>query len=116
MTVARRLFRYFALALASIQIVAFASAPAIEGALAVSKSEASVSADRGDSDRSAPRHDPSTCVVCQLLSVVASLPVPPTVAAPIGDTSAIERPAIDFPRQHILRRWALSRAPPALPA
>ena len=116
MTVARRLFRYFALALASVQIVAFASAPALEGALAGSQVESSVSADRGDPDQRAPRHDPSTCVVCQLLSVIPSVPVPPTVPAPIGETGAVERPTVDVPRQQVLRRGALSRAPPALPA
>jgi hypothetical protein len=117
MTAFRRLFRYFALALASIQVAAFAGSPALEAALVVvPQAETAVSADEGGSDRSIPRHDPGSCVVCQLISVVAALPVPPTVVAPVGEISPVERPRLDAPRQHSVLRDALSRAPPAFPA
>jgi hypothetical protein len=116
MTAFQRLFRYFALALAAIQIAAFAAAPALEAELVIPQANAAAAADQSTTDRGIPRHDPGTCVVCQIISVVAALPVPPTVPAPVSETRSVERPGPDRPSEHHARRDALSRAPPTLPA
>ena len=116
MTTFRRLFRYFALALAAIQVGAFAAAPVLEASLIIPQTTAVAAANEGDTDRGIPRHDPGSCVVCQLISVVATLPTSPATTCPVVEASSAECPPLDSPRQHQVRRDALSRAPPTLPA
>lgn len=116
MTLPSHLFRRFALALATAQLVAFAAAPVVEGTVAVAQMGVGLSVDGGTSDRSVPTHDPSTCVACQLLSSVAALPQPATILVPDGDASGRERLLVDVPRQVFARQGFLSRAPPTLPA
>jgi hypothetical protein len=116
MTAFRRVFRYFALALAAMQLAAFAGAPVLEASVAIPQATTVASADRGDTDRDIPRHDPGSCVVCQLISVVAALPASPAMPCPVVEASSAECPPLDAPRQHQVLRQALSRAPPTLPA
>ena len=116
MTVARRLFRYLALALATAQIVAFAGAPVLEGTLAAAHTRNAVTTDSDAPHGGIPAHDPSTCAVCQLISSVAPPPQPPTIVIPQDDASGRVVVAVDQPGEHFRRTGVLSRAPPALPA
>ena len=116
MTLTRRLCRYFVLALATARIVAFEGAPALEGARAIAHPDAGLTVDGNAPDRSAPFHDPSTCVICQLINSVAAPPRLPTILLPTDQASGRECVAIDVPRQHVRREGVLSRAPPTHPA
>lgn len=116
MTVTRRFFRYFALALAAIQLAAFAGAPVLEGTIEVAGTRNVVTADSNGPDRSVPAHDSSTCAVCQLISSVAPPPQPGTIPAPRDETTGRIVSAVDLPGQHFRRSGVLSRAPPTLPA
>ena len=116
MTVPRRCFRYLALALAAVQIVAFAGAPVLEGMLAVAEARSAVTVDGNSPERGIPPHDPSTCAICQLINSVAPPPPAPTIFAPRDDVSGRVVVAVDLPRQHFHTPGVLSRAPPTLPA
>ena len=117
MTLTRRLFKRFALALATAQIVAFAVAPVLEGTLAVAQVGSGFVVDRDTTPgKSVPTHDPSTCVACQLISAVAALPQPATLFVASDAASRREQPPVDLPRQLFPRQGFLSRAPPTLPA
>ncbi len=115
MTAARRYFRYLVLALATVQIVAFAGAPILEGRLAVSSVRDAVT-EGGDAPHGVPSHDPSTCALCQLISSVAPPPPPQIILAPRDDASGRIVVAVDRPLQRYRRTGVLSRAPPPLPA
>jgi hypothetical protein len=114
MTAVRRCLRYFALALATTQIVAFTVAPVLESALAVSRAGTVLAVDRNAPERSAPVHDPSTCVVCQIISAVVLPPQPPTILVPSDQATGRVSVATDAPRQSVRLPGVLSRAPPTI--
>ena len=115
MTVRSRLSRLLAIAVATIQIVAIASAPALEAALTLTGGNA-VTADQGGTDRNVPTHDPNTCVVCQLINSVAAPPERATILVATDESIDRDHAPVDLPRQHLTRKDSLSRAPPTLPA
>jgi hypothetical protein len=115
MTLSKRFFRHFALALATAQLVALTGAPVLEGAMAVAQVGAAHAVDGKTPEQGVPFHDPSTCVVCQLISSVAPPPQPATILAPADEASGREVHAVAFPRQDPRREGVRSRAPPAIP-
>ena len=116
MTVARRFFRFLALALATAQIVVSVGAPVLEGALAAAQMRNTVTADTDAPQHGAPAHDPRTCAVCQLISSVAPPPQPTTIPVPCSEIRGRVIVAADLPSQNFRRTGVLSRAPPTLPA
>jgi hypothetical protein len=116
MTFTRRLFRHFALALATAHLVVFAGAPALEISFAVAHAGIGVVADAGTPDRGIPTHDPATCIACQIISSVAVLPPPATILIPTDDARARDRFPVHGVRQVFQPQGFLSRAPPTLPA
>jgi hypothetical protein len=115
MTLTRRLFRRFALALATIQLVAFAVAPVLEGRAVAAQGAVELALDQAGSDRTFPTHDPGTCVACQLLSSIAALPQAATILVRADEGSGRDHRPVDVPRQSFPRQGFHSRAPPAPP-
>jgi hypothetical protein len=115
MTFRSRLSRFIAIAFATIQIVAIAGAPALEAALTIRTINA-VTADQNTPDRNVPSHDPSTCVVCQLINSIATPPERETIFVAAGESIDREHAPVDVPREHQRRADSLSRAPPSFPA
>jgi len=116
MTLTRRLYRYFALALATAHLVVFAAAPVIEGRLVNAEVGIGVAADDATPERRVPAHDPSTCITCQIISSVAAVPQPATILLPTDDDGPRDRFPVHGARQVFERQGFLSRAPPTLPA
>ena len=116
MTLTRRLYRYFALALATAHLVVFAAAPVVEGRLARLDVGIGVAVGDATPERSVPAHDPSTCIACQIISSIAALPQPATILLPTDDAGPRDRLPVDGARQVFQRQGFLSRAPPTLPA
>jgi hypothetical protein len=116
MTLTRRLFRRFALALATVQLVAFAAAPVLDGMTVAAQVGSGLAVDGPGPDQDFPAHDPGTCIACQLISSVAALPQPASILVPADDAGRREHLPADVPREVFPRQGFLSRAPPAVPA
>jgi hypothetical protein len=115
MTLSRRLFRYFALALATAHLVVFAGAPLLEGSVARTQTGVGVAAGE-TSDRGIPAHDPGTCIACQIISSVAAVPQPATILLPADEARPHDRLPIHGARQVFQQQGFHSRAPPTLPS
>jgi hypothetical protein len=116
MTPTRRLFRHFALVIATVHLVVFAVAPVLEASITVGQSGIGVVATGDTPDRSIPTHDPSTCIACQIISSVTAVPQPATIFLPTDDASTPDRFPVHGTRQVFAAQGFLSRAPPTLPA
>ena len=115
MTRFRQAFRRLALAVATAQLLAFAFAPVLEGITVEAHRSAEVGVRPVDS---APgvAHNVETCVACQVMSTLASVPRADGAAVPESAAPEREWMTLDTPADLFQRQGFHSRAPPALPS
>ena len=107
-----RLFRRFAIVVATVQLVAFAGASVLEAATVANQKVATYSVDDAQSNAGVI-HDPGTCPACQLLTAHARRSDATTIALPSVDVASIAR-TNDVARPESAPRTGFSsRAPPS---
>ena len=110
-----RVFRFVALALATLQLVVCVGAPVLEAATAGDHHSLIMSVRGPDSGERAPFHDSSTCAACQAINSFAQPGQPQRVLLPRRDVLIPLGPATDVIPQQTSRQGFLSRAPPIIP-
>ena len=104
-------FRYLALVLAAVQLLAFAGAPVLEAVTVESYSVAPLAVDEAQSSGRSI-HDPGTCPACQLLGAHARRPEAARIAIPTSDACSGMLRSDGTSPQGAPRAGFLSRAPP----
>ena len=111
----RLAFRRFALAIATAQLLAFAFAPVLEGITVEAHRTAEV-AFRTEGTAPTAAHNVETCVACQVMSTLASLPRSEAQELPASTAPEREWLTLAIPANGFQRQGLHSRAPPVLPS
>ena len=110
----RLAFRRFALAIATAQLLAFAFAPVLEGITVEAHRTAEVAV-RPVGTAPSAAHNVETCVACQVMSTLASLPRSDEEQLPASSAPERDWLTLAIPANGVQHQGLHSRAPPLLP-